>query len=264
MKRWEKERADWLLSHELSWTLSDRRMANKLKRRAAQLDRKEAGAAESSFHEGQIPWVGSRFIAHGEDPKEKAFRFLTLTVLIIPGLALVAGPAMALAKGFYGICWWALPQKGLALRVWPWLVTASVTAVVGFVAVGFEGRWLYGSVYPPSIQIDYSVFWPVYGWLQVNLAMLLTAARVRHGGWPGVKKRGSTKLPTMPTAKEGATAVPVPPKPEPEDDVTTTADVEVVPDDEDAFEDADMPTEEKKTTPGIPTGNYQKEEANHG
>lgn len=223
-QRYEKERADWLLAHEIPWTLSDRRQAQKLKRKAAQMERKASGAAESSFHEGQIAWFPARFIKHGEDPKEQFARIMTLVLIVTPAMVLLAGPAILLAKGLYAVTWFFAPFKpkkpkgeghkvraikmlrvlhGLSLKRWSWLIASGVAGLAGLVAVGLDGQWLYLEPRFPIIFIDYAVLMPLYMWLQITLGLALVAWILRCTGWPAVKgspRSGKKALPEMPEA----------------------------------------------------------------
>lgn len=267
--RHENERADWLVQHEIPWTQSDRRQAQKLKRKAAKLAQKEAGAADSSFHEARIPWFPARFIAHGEDPKEQLARVATLVLIIAPAMVLLAGPAILLAKGLYAISWLVLPPKGKRILWWPWLAASAAVGVLGFLMLsllGLFGRWLYLEPRFPIVFVDYAVLMPQYIWLQLTLGLALVAWIVRCTGWPGVKKKEASALPTMPEPDEVADTVPDLPVAEKaitqmqdadeEDQVQLASD-----DEEETPEPADAaPTEESDDpVPVFPAGNDKKE-----
>ncbi|GAA1450997.1 hypothetical protein ACFP47_11525 [Nesterenkonia lacusekhoensis] len=264
--RQEDERANWLIQHEITWTQSDRRQAQRLKRKAAKLAQKEAGAADSSFHEARIPWFPARFIAHGDDPKEQFARIMTLVLIIAPAMVLLAGPAMLLAKGLYAVSWLVLPPKGRRILWWPWLVASTAVGVVGYFALSLLGlfdRWLYLEPRFPLVFIDYGVLVWQYGWVQLALGLALVAWIVRCTGWPGVKKQEAAALPTMPESAAAPSTVPALPAVE-----KTTGELED-PDDEDFVEVVDDETpepaeaaphdSEHSLVPVLPAGNDKKE-----
>lgn len=151
------------------------------------------------MNEAEIPWVGARFIAHGEDPKEKFFRCLTLAVVTVATL-LLAGPAIIAAKVLYGLQWLLLPLKNKPLRRLPWYIAAGIAAVIGPFVVPIAWFVLI-TPWPPSVSIDREIAGPMYLWAQITLAFLLTGWRIRNGGWPGVKvAKKSKRLPDMPDA----------------------------------------------------------------
>lgn len=204
IERYEKVRADWLLANEASWHLSDRRMANQLKRAAAKRERGESGAAESSHHEGQIKPIASRFIAGGEDSKERGLRTLFLGLFILPAVAIWVGPALAISSVAYGVDAELRLKKGtVPTRTW-WFVAAAAAAAIGVVI---------GLLYRPLITVATITYWPsivldvhwtsvgaIYLWLQVVLGLLLGAWQVRRHGWPGVTVTQAATIPDMPTS----------------------------------------------------------------
>jgi len=208
IERHERVRADWLLAHEASWHLSDRRMANELRRQAAQKDRAAAGAAESSHHEARIKPLHTRFVIAGEDPGEVVARGLLMYAVIIPALTLTIGPALALSQGVY----LAATERELRRKAVPkrrqWFLAAGVLGLAGIVAGVLSHRF-----YPDLLRVatvrfypeqTLDVAWPqvgaLYGWLQVTLAMALVAWQIRRHGWPGVTVAGEAQLPVLPTA----------------------------------------------------------------
>lgn len=196
--RYEKVRADWLLAHEASWHMSDRRMATQLSKRAAQKDRSAAGATESSHHEGQIKPLMVRFMARGEDSKETMFRYVFAGAFAVPALVLVAGPALAASMALYGLAsTWLLKIKRVP-RSWPWLLAALLVGVGGWLLVQ-PSVFLSITPWPFSVHLDGARFLAGYGLIQGTLALLLTAWQVRRHGWPGVKIKGKTKTPGVPT-----------------------------------------------------------------
>lgn len=202
IERYEKVRADWLLAHELSWTLSDRRMANELKRRAARKDLNAAGAAESAHHEGKIKPIWSRFLAGGEDSKDKMFRGLFLVLFVIPGVALGLGPALMLSQAAYKVTTDAQLTKGQVPTRRAWFIAGGALAAVGAVlALLFPSLIVIATArFYPDITLD--VHWGqialVYGFVQVVLALLLTGWEIRRHGWPGVTVKTESKLPEVP------------------------------------------------------------------
>ncbi|MFE5777545.1 hypothetical protein [Brachybacterium sp. NPDC056505] len=240
--RHERERANWILAHESTHSLSDRRRANDLKRRAARLDRAESGAAESSFHEGRIPWVGSRFISHGEDSKEKGFRSLTLFFVLIPLTALVAGPALALAGALYGLAWWWVPSKGRVLRGWPFYLAAVAAGAVGWLLVRIAPFSVI-LLWPRHLELYVPMTAAVYAWAQTVLGLVLAGVRVRQGGWNGVRAAKAKKTPSMPApAVPKAAKAPAIPTAKSGDGVQGTG----------SGESADRPPKPKVKAPAIP------------
>lgn len=206
--RYEKVRADWLLAHEASWHMSDRRMATQLSKRAAQKDRSAAGATESSHHEGQIKPLMVRFMARGEDNKETMFRYVFVGAVAVPALVLVAGPALVASMALYGLAsTWLLKLKR-APRSWPWLLAALLVGVGGWLLVR-PSVFLSITPWPLSVDLDGARFLASYGLMQGILTLLLTAWQVRRHGWPGVKIKGKPKTPKVPTLVGPSLSTPV-------------------------------------------------------
>lgn len=195
--RHEARRADWILAHEAGWHLSDRRMANALKRRAARKDRTNSGSAESSHHEGRIKWIGSRFISHRDDSGEQAARWVVLYVFVLPVLAVLIGPAIALALILYAIASTVLLRFGLIPRSWPWVIAAIVATAAGFFVLDVDGL----VTVSPDLMVDFA--WTRIGALyfgtQLVVALYIVAWNIRRHGWPGVKITNRPKTPTMPS-----------------------------------------------------------------
>src|SRR5699024_1059596 len=221
VERYEKVRANWLLANEMSWTLADRRMANELKSRAARKDLSTAGAAESSHHEGKIKPIWSRFLAAGEDSKERMFRSLFLVLFIVPGVLLGLGPALLASQTAYKMTTEAHLRKGQVPKRRAWFIAGAAVAVAGVVL---------GLLIPSLVTVATARFYPdiiltvhwdhiglIYGWAQVTLSLLLTGWEIRRHGWPGVTIKGESKLPTLTGASEVPT-VPegTPPEADPE------------------------------------------------
>lgn len=211
VERYEKVRADWLLAHEASWHMSDRRMANELKRRAAHKDRSAAGAAESSHHEGRIKPIASRFVAGGEDSKETMARGCFLVLFIVPAVLVGLGPALAVSHGAYAVTTETRLQRGKVPTRTPWLVAAAAVAAVGAIIALVVPSLLTVatmSYYPRWVtDVHWAHVGLVYGWLQLVLGLALTAWQIRRHGWPGVTVKRSPKTPGVPDLPTASTAV---------------------------------------------------------
>lgn len=206
--RHEALRADWILAHERSWTLSDRRRALAIKRRAATLARDETGASESSFHEGRIPWIGARFIARGEGAKARAERALQLWAIYVPLIAVTFGPILALSTLFYRASETLLPEAGLTPRSWPWLVAGITFGSVGyFLLRPREFATLY--LWPHVLYVDWIAAISTLSWAWLTGALLMTALHIRQHGWPAVKASRTLSIPGP--AIPSAPTVPVAP-----------------------------------------------------
>lgn len=221
IERYEKIRADWLLANEASWHLSDRRMANQLKRVAAKKERSAAGAAESSHHEGKIKPIVSRFIAGGEDSKERGLRTLFLVLFILPTLVVWIGPALGISHGIYTVdTERRLKQGRVPSRKHWYLVAAAVVGAGALYAViarlfALQLITVATVTYWPSLTLD--VHWTtvglIYLWGQVVLGLLLAAWQIRRHGWPGVVIKTSAKTPDVPATPRVPVAPAVPTAP---------------------------------------------------
>lgn len=230
VERYEKVRADWLLANEASWHLSDRRMANELKRIASKKDRNAAGAAESSHHEGRIKPIATRFIAAGEDSKERGLRALFLILFILPTLVVWIGPAFAISNAAYAVDTERRLKQGRVPERRQWYLAAAAVAGAGalfaliarFVALHLIT--VATVTYWPSLTLD--VHWTtvglIYLWVQVVLGLLLAAWQIRRHGWPGVVIKAGAKTPEVPATPRApvAPAVPTAPKSVGSDEIT--------------------------------------------
>lgn len=221
VERYEKVRADWLLAHEASWHLSDRRMANELKRIAAKKERTAAGAAESPHHEGRIKPIVSRFIAAGEDSKERGLRALFLVFFILPTLVVWIGPALVISHAAYSVDTERRLKQGRMPERRQWYLAAAAVlgagALFALIArfVALRLITVAEITYWPSLALD--VHWTtvglIYLWSQVVLGLLLAAWQVRRHGWPGgvIKEGAKTpKIPATPVAPVAPTVPAVP------------------------------------------------------
>lgn len=219
--RHELIRANWILANEASWHLSDRRRAAQLRRRANEIDRQKAGAAQSSHHEGKIDPIAKRWIDAGDSAKEKLARVALILLVIAPVLLITAGPAMTLAAGLYYWLWLRQPQKGAPLREKPWLLAGGLVGVLGAILWALAGAPVpFGaSPWPPTLIVYTVPFACFVLWSQLTLGLLLTGVRIRQFGWPGVKDTAgksapkltlpgtqSKKLPTLPGDNQPAVA----------------------------------------------------------
>lgn len=203
--RHEKVRADWLLAHEAGWHMSDRRMATRLSRKAAQKDRSAAGASESSHHEGHIKPLAMRFLARGEDSKDTMFRHVFLVVVVAPLVVIGFGPALLGSLALYGLASTGLLGLKRVPRSWPWLIAAVFVGVGGWLLVQPSG-FLHITPWPLSVDLDGAQFLASYGWLQLTLGLLFTAWQIRRHGWPGVTIKSKPKTPKVPSLNVPAPA----------------------------------------------------------
>lgn len=191
VERHERVRADWLLHHKGSgFALSDQRMSNQLRKKAAEKDRTAVGAAESAHHEAQIKSFVSRWIAGGEDQTDRGGRSFWTIVLAAP-VALALGPMLAVSKGLYTLSTEVVlrQMKNNVQRIpkaIPWLLAALAVALVAGIATPMLPVKVI-QPWPWKVSFEPMNFLIVYALWQLAFGTLLTAWQVRRHGWPGVK-----------------------------------------------------------------------------
>lgn len=194
VERHERTRADWLLHHKGSgFALSDQRMSNQLRRRAAQKVRQSSGATESAHHEAQIKPLFVRLIAGGEDQTDKGGRMFGMVLASVP-VALAFGPMLAISHGLYlSSTEYVLRQEKAGLQRIPkarsWLIAGVVMLIVAAIAtpllpVRVIQPWPWQVLYEPVNMLFVYLLW------QLGFGTLLTAWQVRRNGWPGVVLKG--------------------------------------------------------------------------
>lgn len=182
--RYESERAAWLLSHEASWHLGDRRMADTLRRRAARSAGKESGSTEALHHQGRIKPFLVRFLSGSDEASEFLWRVASLVVLL-PLLALLIGPALVVSLGIYAAFSTIALNMGRRPRALPWLPVATVVAGVSWFFVPY-GALIAVEVIPYfNVHVQNGEILPAYIWVQGVAAAVLVAVHVRRHGWPG-------------------------------------------------------------------------------
>lgn len=222
IERHEKTRSDWVMQHKASGSrLSDRRMSNDLRLKAARKNRAAAGAAESGFHEARIKSFVSRWISGGEDQTDRGGRVLWAAILSVPAL-LAVGPMLALSSGLYrGSTEIVLRQRKLSKsdqaedlsesekrkrsiqripKALPWVYAGAALLVIATIAtpllpVRVIQPWPWKVLYEPMNLLFVYLLW------QLGLGVLLTSWQVRRHGWPGVVLKASPKAPTVPTGR---------------------------------------------------------------
>lgn len=188
--RHESERAAWLLEHEASWHMSDRRMADGLRRRAARKARGAAGSTETLHHQARIKPILSRFLSRSDEGGEAIWRMLAVLVMV-PVLVLAVGPAVALSLAAYAGYSTAMLAVGRRPLGWPWLILAVVLAAISALLVPY-GSLLRVEVIPYfNVHVATEQIGAAYLWVQCVLACVLTAWNVRRHGWPGATVGGT-------------------------------------------------------------------------
>lgn len=186
-KRYEAERSAWIKAQRI-WPSKPAaaRRADRLARRARQLDRAEVGLGESSLHEGETKGAFHRW-THHEDSKTSALGFVAF--VIVYG---IVGPI------YFGLTWavgtlsyraWEACSDKHRVRVWPYLA-AAVGAGLVFVtgrSLGWDLWLIYalahlietvtgGLVAPIALSGWYAAGW--ISWLQIQVVLGLL-----YGGW---------------------------------------------------------------------------------
>lgn len=213
--RHESERAAWLLEHEASWHMSDRRMADGLRRRAARTAQKESGSTGTIHHQARIKPIISRFLSRSDEGGEAIWRLLAV-LITAPIFLVVVGPALLISQAAYAGYSTAMLKAGRRPLGWPWLALAAALAAASV----FDVQW--GSLVRVEVIPYFNVhvaddqIGGAYLWMQGVLASLLTGWHVRRHGWPGVRVGRTSARPSaeMLAATE-ATSEYVPAVPEP-------------------------------------------------
>ncbi|WDH78254.1 hypothetical protein PTQ19_12105 [Microbacterium esteraromaticum] len=202
----ELERANWLLAHGASWHMADRRMAQRLKRRAGELARREAGASESAHHESTIHWAGARFIARGEDSSDKFYRGLLLWFVIIPAVAVTVGPALLVSEVLHRLTTRMLLSRGRIPQQAPWYLAAIITLAIGVAAwlIAFRAEPLAELIVWPQtgVEVNWMPVVVLVGAGQLTILLATTGWQARRYGWPGVVVRKLSGLPSDLVAAE--------------------------------------------------------------
>jgi hypothetical protein len=189
--RWERERADWLLTRSKEgWPR--RRRAMVLSLRANRITRCESGVGDSSFHDDVPDRLFARLCKSSEGEIDRLARVLVVTTLYA-ATWLTAGPAIALAALIYRCLWIAAPRIG-RLLTWPWSVSAAAVGLVGGMLLD-HGNPFDVSVWPRYfvVHLDETLFLSNWIWLELTLGLLLTALFIRESGWAAVAKRAARK-----------------------------------------------------------------------
>ena len=212
--RYESSRAAWLLEHEASWHMSDRRMADGLRRRAARKARGAAGSTETLHHQARIKPIISRFLSRSDEGGEAIWRMLAVLVMV-PALALAIGPAVALSLAAYAGYSTAMLAAGRRPLGWPWLILAVVLAAISALLVPY-GSLLRVEVIPYfNVHVATEQIGTAYLWVQGVLACVLTAWNVRRHGWPGATVGGTaSRLPAEATTMSATAGDYLPEPPE--------------------------------------------------
>lgn len=155
--------------------------------RARRMDRGEAGAADSSFHEVTTPWIGKRWMANADEPGDIMARLVLYSLLALVTV-LLFGEALLLAALAYSAAWFVSPWTG-RVRSWPFALAAVVTGLAGFFFVGFE--------FTAATRL----------WVEGTLGLLLAAWHVRRAGWPAVEAERQAKTATVPDGSESVVPV---------------------------------------------------------
>ena len=162
-----KERAAYVLARA-GRRHGARRRGERLMATARKKERGIVGAGDAAATEVVTPNIWVR-MTQTEDAGFTTILWAATQLIV---LALVFGPALLMAKGFYGLRYALLSRLG-PMRVWPWLVATGVALAASIVtwfvwpATDPIGRlWLYLQVVGGFARTAYLVY--AYGWLAVQ------------------------------------------------------------------------------------------------
>lgn len=192
--RWERARADWLLTRSKEgWPR--RRRAMVLSLRANRITRGESGVADSSFHDDVPDRLFVRLCKSSEGEIDRLARVLVVTALYAT-VWLTGGPAIAIAALIYRCLWFAAPWVG-RLLTWPWSVSAAAVGLAGALLLD-HGNPFDVSVWPRYfiVHLDETLLLSNWIWLELTLALALTALFIRESGWAAVAKTAARKTET--------------------------------------------------------------------
>ena len=158
-----KERAAYVLARA-GRRHGARRRGERLMATARKKERGVVGAGDAAATEVVTPNIWVR-MTQTEDAGFTTILWAATQLIV---LALVFGPALLMAKGFYGLRYALLSRLG-PMRVWPWLVATGVALAASIVtwfvwpATDPIGRlWLYLQVVGGFARTAYLVY--AYGW----------------------------------------------------------------------------------------------------
>ena len=158
-----KERAAYVLARA-GRRHGARRRGERLMATARKKERGVVGAGDAAATEVVTPNIWVR-MTQTEDAGFTTILWAATRLIV---LALVFGPALLMAKGFYGLRYALLSRLG-PMRVWPWLVATGVALAASIVtwfvwpATDPIGRlWLYLQIVGAFGRTAYLVY--AYGW----------------------------------------------------------------------------------------------------
>lgn len=202
-RRWEKERAAWLLARSRPGT-SLRRRAELMRRVSRRDQRSQSGVAETGLHEDVTEPLFRRMLATDEGSTEKMARLVMVPAIFIV-IGLVIGPAMLVAKAIYAVLWHFSPGIG-RLWNWPWFAGGVVSMVVGgwIVSAVVTEPVMWAESWPPELHVYLPVFGPLWFWAQTTLGLLLTGLHIWRSGWQAVKPKSSRSKVAVKKNKDGS------------------------------------------------------------
>ena len=147
---------------------SARRRGEKLMQTARKIEREEVGAGDAGITEIVTPNFWVRLTSR----EDSGFATIVMAATMLMVAAFVVGPALLLAKIFYGIRYALLSKLG-PMRSWPWYVASGISAVLLF------GLWFFWK--PEAVAI----YW--YFSAQIILSLARTGLLIYQYGWSAVR-----------------------------------------------------------------------------
>lgn len=189
--RWEAERSAWIKSRRWLDRHSAARRADRLARRARQLEREKTGLDESSMHESETKGAFHRW-THHDEAKTSGLGFFAYVIVFC-----VVGPVL------FGLAWlvsvtsyraWEMVGDRARVRIWPYFAAAAIVAVALMFArpTGADLPLIYalasfiegatgGLIAPEALSRWYAAGW--VSWLEIQLVIGLAGGGYLAYAW---------------------------------------------------------------------------------